>query len=226
MCFNLKRLVVHVDIAALGGGDGRAWLHGGPAIAPEVARRLACDTTTRTLLHDARGSVIDLGRRRRTVTPALRLVLELRDGGCAFPGCGRAHHLAAHHIVRWADGGPTDRSNLVLLCSHHHTLVHEHGWTVAVIDHRARFARPERTPVAPAPAACAGTADQLVALSVGAVPDIDHRTIEPRWRGEHLDVGLAIDALLSAEAHHRAGAARRMAAADETTAEGELVLVA
>ena len=36
----------------------------------------------------------------------------------------------AHHIVWWSRGGTTDLDNLILLCSFHHKLVHEHGWTV------------------------------------------------------------------------------------------------
>ncbi|HSL56597.1 MAG TPA: DUF222 domain-containing protein [Acidimicrobiales bacterium] len=84
-------VVVHVDVSALSGGDGAAWVHDGPAISPEIARRLCCDGATRTLIHNRRGTPLDLGRRQRSVNPALRLALELRDGGCVFPGCGRRY---------------------------------------------------------------------------------------------------------------------------------------
>ena len=33
--------------------------------------------------------------------------------------------LEGHHIYRWADGGTTKLSNLVMLCRFHHRQVHE-----------------------------------------------------------------------------------------------------
>ena len=49
---------------------------------------------------------------------------------CCFPGCERRRHLQAHHRQHWAHGGETSLDNLVLLCFHHHRLVHEGGYTV------------------------------------------------------------------------------------------------
>ena len=50
--------------------------------------------------------------------------LNLRDGGCTFPGCeaplGVCH---AHHTPPWWDGGHTDLNHTALLCPHHHNLV-------------------------------------------------------------------------------------------------------
>ncbi|MDT8369380.1 MAG: HNH endonuclease signature motif containing protein, partial [Longimicrobiales bacterium] len=71
------------------------------------------------------------GRRTRTVSPALRRALELRDRGCRFPGCA-CRFTDAHHIVHWADGGRTDLQNLVLLCRRHHRAVHEGGMRVCL----------------------------------------------------------------------------------------------
>jgi hypothetical protein len=34
---------------------------------------------------------LDIGRSSYTVSTALRRVLIIRDGGCAFPGCDRPH---------------------------------------------------------------------------------------------------------------------------------------
>jgi hypothetical protein len=77
----------------------------------------------------ANGDVLDVGRRTRTVPPALRRALDARDRGCTFPGCA-CRFTAAHHIVHWADGGATKLHNLVLLCRRHHRRVHEEGWRV------------------------------------------------------------------------------------------------
>jgi len=73
--------------------------------------------------------VLDVGRRRRTIPPAIRRALEVRDRGCRFPGCG-LRFTDAHHVVHWADGGETSLKNTVLLCRHHHRLVHEGGWSI------------------------------------------------------------------------------------------------
>jgi hypothetical protein len=75
------------------------------------------------------GSVLNVGRRTRTIPPALRRALEVRDRGCRFPGCG-LRFTDAHHVVHWADGGETSLENSVLLCRYHHRLVHEDGWEV------------------------------------------------------------------------------------------------
>jgi hypothetical protein len=79
--------------------------------------------------HDAKGRTLDVGRKTRTISPALRRALEIRDRGCRFPGCG-LRSTDAHHVQHWADGGQTKLSNALWLCGVHHRLVHECGWTV------------------------------------------------------------------------------------------------
>jgi hypothetical protein len=125
------RVVVHIDAAALTtDGRGRSELEDGPPISPETARRLACDADLVTQI-ERDGLPLSVGRTRRTVPPALRRLLEARDGHtCCFPGCERRRHLQAHHRHHWANGGETSLDNLVLLCSQHHRLVHEGGYTV------------------------------------------------------------------------------------------------
>jgi hypothetical protein len=126
------RLVVHVDAAALSAdGRGCCELEDGPVIAPETARRLGCDADLVTQV-ERDGLPVSVGRRRRTVPPALRRLLEARDERtCVFPGCERHRHLQAHHRRHWAHGGETSLDNLVLLCWQHHRLVHEGGYTIA-----------------------------------------------------------------------------------------------
>lgn len=49
---------------------------------------------------DDEGNLIDLGKARRLVTGPAHLALELRDRGCAWPGCDRPiSWCAAHHIL-------------------------------------------------------------------------------------------------------------------------------
>ncbi len=56
--------------------------------------------------------------------------LRYRDGSCRFPGCDARRYTQAHHIEWWSRGGVTDLDNLLLICSFHHTLVHERGWSI------------------------------------------------------------------------------------------------
>lgn len=98
-------------------------LRGGAAVPSALARRLACDCRIGF-------AELNHGRRRRLVSPQQRRALELRDGRvCAFPGCDRAHGMAAHHLVHWIHGGATDLANLALLCRGHHHLLHEGRFT-------------------------------------------------------------------------------------------------
>jgi len=95
----------------------------------QTARRLSCDAGIVVSTH-RNGKVLDVGRRRRTISPALQRALRARDGCCQFPGCTNHRFIDAHHIKHWARGGDTSLDNLVLLCGHHHRLVHEGGFTL------------------------------------------------------------------------------------------------
>ena len=77
---------------------------------------------------DRNGDVLALGRTKRLATRSQRRALRIRDKGrCQFPGCTQMNRLDAHHIVPWSRDGPTDVSNMLLLCRRHHTCVHEGG---------------------------------------------------------------------------------------------------
>jgi hypothetical protein len=73
---------------------------------------------------------LDVGRKTRVIPPAVRRGLKVRDRGCRFPGCTNTRFVDGHHITHWADGGATRLDNLVLLCRHHHRLLHEGGYYV------------------------------------------------------------------------------------------------
>jgi hypothetical protein len=125
------QVVLHVDAETLSARrePGRAELEDGTRVSAETCRRLACDASVVRVTEDRRGSVLEVARKTRTISPALRRALEVRDRGCRFPGCG-LRFTDAHHVKHWADGGDTSLSNCLLLCNHHHTLVHEGGWRV------------------------------------------------------------------------------------------------
>lgn len=119
-----------MSLDALRAGTGAATLlpHGDP-VSATLARKLACGAAVLPAVLGTDGQVLDLGRQTRLFGGALRRALELRDGGCAFPACGRPPTWCdGHHLVSWADGGPTSLDNGVLLCGHHHALVHRGDW--------------------------------------------------------------------------------------------------
>ncbi|MEA2508839.1 MAG: hypothetical protein QOG21_921, partial [Actinomycetota bacterium] len=126
-------VVLNVDLAALSSDGGGCHLEGGPAIHPEMARRLSCDCRLQAVLRDGGGGAVGIGRRSRSVPGWLLRELLGRDHGCTFPGCGTRRFLAAHHVIHWAHGGPTQLDNLVLVCSFHHRLVHEGAWKVRLV---------------------------------------------------------------------------------------------
>ncbi|MEO5769078.1 MAG: DUF222 domain-containing protein [Polyangia bacterium] len=112
------------------------FLDDGTRVSAETFRRLSCDGG----LVAVRGDIVSphggkgpgqLGRRTRAISPTLRRALWLRDGGCRFPGCANQRFVHGHHIRHWADGGPTSKDNLVLLCSFHHRMLHEGGFIIA-----------------------------------------------------------------------------------------------
>ncbi|MCZ7534579.1 MAG: HNH endonuclease [Acidimicrobiia bacterium] len=106
--------------------------HLGP-VSAETVRRWACDASISRVITGTRGEPLEAGRQRRTVTGAQRRALVVRDAGCRFPGCDRQPAWCApHHLVHWADGGPTDLDNLLLLCHRHHRLVHEGRWEIGI----------------------------------------------------------------------------------------------
>jgi hypothetical protein len=194
------QVVVHVDEPVLADPDapGQSVLEDGTHVSAETSRRLACDATRVVMRHDADGNVVEVGVRTRTIPPALRRVLQYRDRGCRFPGCGLPFGQG-HHIRHWADGGPTTLSNLAMLCRRHHRAVHEDGFTMErECDGELRFRRPDGLllPQVPAPAAVPADAVAAVrARNEGEGRQIGSRTPTALWLGERLDVGYALDVL-------------------------------
>jgi hypothetical protein len=100
-------------------------------ISSEVVRRLACDAKRVVALNDEAGHTMYEGRARRFPTETQRRELLRRDRHCRFPGCSHVRFLNAHHVTPWKPGGNTDLDNLVILCEHHHHLVHSKGWSMS-----------------------------------------------------------------------------------------------
>jgi hypothetical protein len=197
-----QQIVVHVDAETLRDRSaGRCELEDGPALAAETARRLACDASLVEIVEDEAGEPLNVGRKTRSIPPALRRALKARDQGCRFPGCTHSRYVEGHHIRHWADGGETKLSNLALVCKFHYRLVHEGGIVIRVLDDGAlKFLRADGSPYdspRPDPAyPLPSDWREIVRLACEHHVEITPRTAVTRWRGESMDYGFAVQALL------------------------------
>ncbi len=106
------RIIVTIPLSSLLGSTGHGLTHDGGQISPTLTRALGCDAEFLAAILDSDGNLLDCGRLNRLFTGKTRLALELRDRGCAWPGCARPiSWTQAHHIVSWLDGGETKPSN-------------------------------------------------------------------------------------------------------------------
>ena len=183
------------EVLASPSADGRCELEDGPALAPETARRLACDGSTYVLAHGSDGE-LTAGRKTRVVSTTLRRALRARDSTrCTFPGCG-CRGTDAHHVRSWAEGGPTVLANLTSLCKRHHTFVHEGGFRMETLaGGKFRFLRPDGRELVASPALpeVTGDARENLALlwvepEVALTPDTGY----PEWDGEPVDYDWAL----------------------------------
>jgi hypothetical protein len=169
-------------------------LDDGTWIAPETWRRVACDCALDLVKVDEAGAVLDVGRRTRTIPPALSRALEVRDAGrCRFPGCNHRRFLDRHHLEHWSRNGETKLDNLITLCDAHHRLVHEGGWNVELDEDEARFFRSDGAPLVwPAPPRVADAVAELeeayADLEIGATTGLTS------WNGKTPEYSTCVEA--------------------------------
>ena len=206
-CADRYQVIVHVDAQTLHEHTaGRCEIEQGPALAAETVRRLTCDASLLQMLENEHGEPLDVGRKTRSIPPAIRRALNSRDGGCRFPGCTHQRYVDAHHIEHWADGGETKLSNLVTLCRLHHRLVHEGqirvepqaggGWRFVHPDGR-HFEIVRHT--APTPYHWEDLEHTHTELGIHIQPN----TAATRWRGERMDYDLGVWVLCQQAARTR-----------------------
>ena len=198
-------IIITVPHAGLQGSaepSDLAMMADGEVIAAATAHRFCCDAGVVVAHVDAQGVPLSIGRKSRTISIAIKRALRLRDRTCRFPGCTHSRYVDGHHIEHWANGGKTALSNLMLLCSAHHTLLHEGGCRVEsngangwhFFDHRNRRidAQPARTT-----ANTIGSRFGLEALrDAHAALGITANTNASKWIGEPIDYARCIDYLV------------------------------
>ena len=121
-------LVIHARLEP--SGLGGCEVEDGPVIHPDTVERMLCHSRMQVVTEDRNGNVLGLGRTSREPSAWMVRQVRYRHRECRFPGCGARRFTEAHHISWWRDGGGTDLDNLVLICSFHHRLVHEYGWSM------------------------------------------------------------------------------------------------
>lgn len=193
---------IHTDVDTLmADGEGvTSETDDGGCVSAETSRRLACDASVIHWLDTHKGEPLSIGRKSRTIPPAIRRALQRRDRGCRFPGCTCTRFVDAHHIHHWADGGETKMDNLVLLCRRHHRLVHEESYGIHTrrlgeitfnlpngrrlkSNHHGRFR---------------GNVFELKARNRENDLEIDQHTAVPEL-DDRLDYGMAMDGLVQRE---------------------------
>ncbi len=197
-------IVVHVDAEVLADPDaaGRSELENGPQLAGESTRRLACDASIVRLTENGAGMPLNVGRKTRSIPPAIHRALRARDQGCRFPGCTARHFVESHHVEHWAHGGETSLQNLVQLCHFHHRLVHEGGYGLRVSGNQQfAFTRPDGRPIEALPKNSAelfGDTD-IETLNRAHGLDIDAETCVFPGNGERMDYAMAVEGLLQCD---------------------------
>ncbi len=181
------QVIVHVEAETLRQGTpGRCEIENGPSIPAETARRLACDAGLLRVMENEHGEPLDVGRKTRSIPPAIRRALNTRDGGCRFPGCTHRRYVDAHHIEHRANGGETKIANLVTLCRLHHRLVHEGEILIETLPEGGwRFVHHD------------GRHFEVIRCTRVSPDDWPDYGIEPnaaatRWRGERMDYDLGV----------------------------------
>jgi hypothetical protein len=128
---NQLLLMVTADDGGVPGGH----LADGKPLPVSAVERLACGSDLFAVVLSQDGDPLWLGRKVRLATDGQWRALVARDGGCRVCAADPSK-CEAHHILAWQPpgNGPTDITNLILLCSHHHHLVHDLGWWLVAVE--------------------------------------------------------------------------------------------
>jgi hypothetical protein len=169
----------------------------GPHVTAETSRRIACDCSIYPIIEDEEGEPLSVGRKTRSIPPALRRALRSRDQGCRFPGCTNTQFIELHHKQHWADGGETSLKNLVQLCRHHHRLVHEGGFSCERFDDgRIVFSDARGSDLPVSPYVVTADEDHLIEGWINDwMPEhqIDENTCTAKWyAGDTMDWDIAV----------------------------------
>jgi len=146
---------VNIDLRSLIDGLKAGTLSTGCRVSASEVRRMACEQAILPMIFNGKPLPLDCGREQRLFNRAQRRAAERRDRGCSFPGCNRPPSWCVGHHARkrWAEGGTTNLGDMVLICPHHHRIVHAQDWEIWFADDGypeyipPAFVDPERKPL-------------------------------------------------------------------------------
>jgi len=144
-----------VSLEDLKSGVGVGWLDGvDEPVSIATIEQLVCSNGKSLVVMGEKGEPLYLYRGRRYFTEQQMQALAVRDGGCVWPGCHSPSAWAdGHHVREYErDKGPTNIDNGVLLCPHHHRMLHHSDYEMRMVGGRPYLIPPvfidaERTPI-------------------------------------------------------------------------------
>lgn len=176
-------------------------IENGPHVTAVTSERMMCDCSKVEVQECEHGEPMSIGRKSRVIPAAIHRALKLRDGGCRFPGCTQGRFVDGHHVQHWSKGGETSLENLVLLCRHHHVLVHEGGFDCSKSkDGEIYFVDQRGRPLAEQPPPQETTLEESLAHLYRTYPDTLNDGCRTRWyAGEDIDYEYAVSLLFPPE---------------------------
>ncbi|MEQ8436459.1 MAG: DUF222 domain-containing protein [Ilumatobacter fluminis] len=140
-------LIADADTVATGdlGDESVCETADGCGVAPATVRRAMCNARVTVVFVDEHGVPVSVGRTARHANRAQRRALRAMYRTCGFAGCDVPFdRCEMHHIIPWEQGGPTDLDNMIPLCSRHHHVAHEGGWTLELaLDRTLTIRQPD-----------------------------------------------------------------------------------
>ena len=127
----LATIKAGTDLQMLDGFESAAFDEGTPLVPSKLAQ-LMCDSSIVRVVLSARGEPLDASHAQRLFSLTQTRAVHARDRTCRFPGCDRGVEMSEiHHAQEWGRKGKTVVDNAVLICFHHHEVVHREEITIA-----------------------------------------------------------------------------------------------
>ena len=132
-------IIIRTTLQDLESRAGIGVTGGGTRIPIKDVIRMGAHASHHLAVFDkATGAALNYFRARRVASPAQRIMLIARDGGCTKPGCTvGAYGCQVHHArADYADGGYTNVDDLTLACGWDNRLVDKYGgYTTSINGH-------------------------------------------------------------------------------------------
>ena len=117
--------------------DEPPFIEGAGSVSAETAEWIACDARRMTIKPHSR-DLVHSRITRCASYPQLRAMVK-RSRHCQYAACTSTYDLQAHHLLDEAKGGLTLTDEMILLCTRHHKLLHDHHIRTSGTGERPSF---------------------------------------------------------------------------------------